>query len=260
MQWGTTKETYAKGVNRWSEDFVFPRSLWAVLAKEDVQHIAINNVLLPVKETEKNRQALADACAQTEHRLAARKLTLESIVKRTHCVLTFRCYKNLDAPRELNWRRPSVVAPPPRLPVFGPHRPERGPPPGGPMPAYPQGLRGIVRASVDSPCQVGQPSKRIPSHEKDDRGQISSPARASGPSRFQEGMSLMWMRAQAMTRVSLIRRTCKPKPPAITRRRQRPRARPPTPHVRQAPCPTHPICPTLKRQRRAWPGAWSVAP
>ena len=59
IQWETTKETYAKGVNRWSEDFVFPRSLWAPLAKEDVQqecHTAINNVLLPVKETEKNRQ------------------------------------------------------------------------------------------------------------------------------------------------------------------------------------------------------------
>ena len=66
-----TKETYAKGLNRWSEDFVFPPPLWAPLAKEDVQqecHVAINNALLPVKEAEKNRQALADARAHMEDR------------------------------------------------------------------------------------------------------------------------------------------------------------------------------------------------
>ena len=94
MQWGTTKETYAKGVNRWSEDFVFPPPLWAPLAKEDVQqecHVAINNGLLPVKETENNGQPRADARAHMEHRFPGPKMTPEALLERTHSVLTFRC-------------------------------------------------------------------------------------------------------------------------------------------------------------------------
>ena len=142
IQWGTTKRTYAKGVNRWSEDFLLPRSLWAPSAKEDVQqecHIAINNVLLLVKETEKNGQALPDARAHMEHRFAWRKLTPESIVKRTHCVLTVRCYTNLDAPRQPRRRQTALATPARLLPVFGPHGPGHGPPPGAMLPAHPRG-------------------------------------------------------------------------------------------------------------------------
>ena len=56
----------------------------------------------------------------------------------------------------------------------------RYPGPGCRLP--PGALRRNGRASVDSPHRVGQPSKRIPSDEKDDRGQMSGRPHASDPS------------------------------------------------------------------------------
>ena len=56
------------------------------MAKEDVLHechVAINNVLLPVKETKNNRQALADGGAHMEHRFDGCKLAPEDMVQRT---------------------------------------------------------------------------------------------------------------------------------------------------------------------------------
>ena len=43
IEWGTVKQKYAKGENRWSGDFVFPPLLRAPLANEDVLHIICNS-------------------------------------------------------------------------------------------------------------------------------------------------------------------------------------------------------------------------
>ena len=102
MEWGLSKQSYAKGQETWLEGrFLFPGSLWTPRSKSDMWTectVAINNALLPTKATEKNKELLGEARAHMEHRFAGHQLDSRAGRQRAVRIVEFRQYADLDGP------------------------------------------------------------------------------------------------------------------------------------------------------------------
>ena len=138
IEWGGTKETYVFGQERWPRDkFVFPPDLWAVHNTDGLTkdcNSAIDNVLTPVREDEKNRDSLAEARAHLDRRFANSKVSSDLQRQRLRAIVDFRHHAGTDVPRPNKRKRRGHTGVP-----FGPWLPgSRAPPPSG---APPPGLR-----------------------------------------------------------------------------------------------------------------------